>query len=213
ALAEQFPQPEPLPQNQRGVDIAERHRLTPTGFRQPDGNQIRGIGSGRRAVLEGPLGGPTPATSLPDTALESRGHFRLAHSSGESLPVGRGEMGKVSQVGDDLLPRTGAGADVLDQLPVTVGLAALLDDRAAEKHGCHPSCEYWLKTIMAKASELINRSNTICHYKCFSGFSEPNCNGCNDGDSKMVELLHLFAENGLTAFSHRGTSKKPPFMA
>src|ERR1035441_2339145 len=50
---------------------------------------------------------------------------------------------------------------------------------------------------MAKASELINRSNTICHYKRFSGFSEPNCNGCNAGDSKMVELLHLFAESGL----------------
>src|SRR5271157_1705770 len=51
---------------------------------------------------------------------------------------------------------------------------------------------------MPKASELINRSNTICHYKRFSEFSEPNCNGCNDGDSKMVELLHLFAENRLT---------------
>ena len=50
---------------------------------------------------------------------------------------------------------------------------------------------------MPKASELINRSNTICHYKRFSGFSEPNCNGCNDGYSKMVELLHLFAENRL----------------
>src|SRR5271157_1243132 len=50
---------------------------------------------------------------------------------------------------------------------------------------------------MPKASELINRSNTICHYKRFSEFSEPNCNGCNDGDSKMVELLHLFAENRL----------------
>src|ERR1019366_3105426 len=85
----------------------------------------------RKRTPSGPRGstwGPTPATSLPDTALESRGHFRLAPSSGESLPVGRGEMGKVSQVGDDLLPRTGAGADVLDQLPVTVGPAALLDD-------------------------------------------------------------------------------------
>src|ERR1017187_1346671 len=50
---------------------------------------------------------------------------------------------------------------------------------------------------MPKASELINRSNTICHYKRFSGFSEPNCNGCHDGYSKMVELLHLFAENRL----------------
>src|ERR1039457_4177059 len=52
---------------------------------------------------------------------------------------------------------------------------------------------------MPKASELINRSNTICHYKRFSGFSEPNCNGCNDGYSKMVELLHLFPESRLTA--------------
>src|SRR5271157_288361 len=56
---------------------------------------------------------------------------------------------------------------------------------------------------MPKASELINRSNTICHYKRFSEFSEPNCNGCNDGDSKMVELLHLFAENRLTPRSDK----------
>jgi hypothetical protein len=35
-------------------------------------------------------------------------------------------MGKVSQVGDDLLPGTGVGAKVLDQLPVAVGLATLL---------------------------------------------------------------------------------------
>jgi hypothetical protein len=54
---------------------------------------------------------------------------------------------------------------------------------------------------MAKASELINRSNTICHYKRFSGFSKANCNACNVGAFKMVELLHLFAENGLRAFS------------
>ena len=51
---------------------------------------------------------------------------------------------------------------------------------------------------MEEASESINRSNTICHYTGFSGFSEPNCNGCNVGDPKMVELLHLCAENGLT---------------
>src|ERR1019366_9398322 len=56
---------------------------------------------------------------------------------------------------------------------------------------------------MAKESELINRSNTICHYKRFSGFLEPNCNGCNAGDSKMVEILHLFAESGLTAVVNR----------
>jgi hypothetical protein len=67
------------------------------------------------------------------------------------------KLGQVSQVGDDLLPRTGAGADVLDQLPVTVGLAALLDDRATEKHGCHPSCESWLKTIMTKANRSIGQ--------------------------------------------------------
>src|SRR5664279_2950499 len=83
--------------------------------------------------------GPALATSLPDTALESCRHFRLAHASSESLPVRCGEIGKVSQVGDDLLARTVAGANVLDQLPITVGPAALLDDRAAEKHGCHPS--------------------------------------------------------------------------
>ena len=50
---------------------------------------------------------------------------------------------------------------------------------------------------MTEASELINRSNTICHYTRFPGFSDPNCNGCNGHDPKMVELLHLFAENGL----------------
>jgi hypothetical protein len=50
---------------------------------------------------------------------------------------------------------------------------------------------------MAKASEWINRPNTICHYKRFSGFSKANCNACNVGAFKMVELLHLFAENGL----------------
>src|SRR5664280_216742 len=89
----------------------------------------------------GPLGGTALATSLPDPALESRGHFRLAHASRESLPIRCGEIGKVSQVGDDLLARTVAGANVLDKLPITVGLATLLDDRAAEKHGCHPSCD------------------------------------------------------------------------
>jgi hypothetical protein len=51
---------------------------------------------------------------------------------------------------------------------------------------------------MAEASEMFNRSNTICHYKRFSGFSESNCNGCNVEDSKMVELLHLLAENRLS---------------
>jgi len=50
---------------------------------------------------------------------------------------------------------------------------------------------------MAEALELINGSKTICHYTRFSGFSEPNCNGCNVGNPKMVELLHLFAENRL----------------
>ena len=52
---------------------------------------------------------------------------------------------------------------------------------------------------MACASEWINGSNTICHYTRFSGFSEPNCNGCNVGYPEMVELLHQFAENGLVA--------------
>jgi hypothetical protein len=42
-----------------------------------------------------------------------------------ACPVGSGEIGKVSQVGDDLLPRTVAGTNVLDQLPVAVGFAAL----------------------------------------------------------------------------------------
>jgi hypothetical protein len=73
--------------------------------------------------------------------LESGGHFRLAHAPGESLPVGCGEIGKVSQVGDDLLPGTCVGAKVLDKLPVAVGLATLFDDRTAEEHGCHPSCD------------------------------------------------------------------------
>src|ERR1035438_1959957 len=63
------------------------------------------------------------------------------YASRESLPIRCGEIGKVSQVGDDLLPRTCVGANVLDQFPVSVGLATLLDDRAAEKHGCHPSCD------------------------------------------------------------------------
>src|ERR1022692_3368978 len=58
-----------------------------------------------------------------------------------TFPICCGEIGKVSQVGDDLLPRTCVGANVLDQFPVSVGLATLLDDRAAEKHGCHPSCD------------------------------------------------------------------------
>jgi len=53
---------------------------------------------------------------------------------------------------------------------------------------------------MAEASEWINTSDTICHYKRFFGFSQPNYNGCHAGDSKMVELLHLFAENRLIHF-------------
>ena len=53
---------------------------------------------------------------------------------------------------------------------------------------------------MAEVSEEINRSNTICHYTGFYGFSKPNCNGCNVGDPKMVELLHLCAENGLMSY-------------
>src|ERR1039457_6872963 len=52
-----------------------------------------------------PLGGTAPATALPDPAFESGGHFRLAHSSGGSLPVGCGGIGKGSQVGGGLLPR------------------------------------------------------------------------------------------------------------
>src|ERR1039457_118422 len=50
---------------------------------------------------------------------------------------------------------------------------------------------------MPEATGSINRSNTICHYTRFFRFLESNCNGCNVGDPKMVELLHLFAENGL----------------
>src|ERR1035441_7161646 len=73
--------------------------------------------------------------------------WRAAAISGSPMRPARacqsagGEIGKVSQVGDDLLPRTCVGANVLDQFPVSVGLATLLDDRAAEKHGCHPSCD------------------------------------------------------------------------
>src|ERR1035437_4087421 len=54
---------------------------------------------------------------------------------------------------------------------------------------------------MPEATGSINRSNTICHYTRFFRFLESNCNGCNVGDPKMVELelLHLFAENGLVA--------------
>src|ERR1051326_9200267 len=50
---------------------------------------------------------------------------------------------------------------------------------------------------MTEEPGLINRSNTICHYTHFPGFSDPNCNRCNSHEPKMVELLHLFAENGL----------------
>src|ERR1035438_3612584 len=57
---------------------------------------------------------------------------------GHPLPVRCGEVGKGSQVGDDLLPGTGVGANVLDKLPVAVGLATLFDDRTAEKHGLSP---------------------------------------------------------------------------
>src|ERR1039458_8096860 len=52
---------------------------------------------------------------------------------------------------------------------------------------------------MPEATGSINRSNTICHYTRFFRFLESNCNGSNVGDPKMVELLHLFAENGLTS--------------
>src|ERR1035437_3569774 len=51
---------------------------------------------------------------------------------------------------------------------------------------------------MPEATGSINRSNTICHYTRFFRFLESNCNGCNVGDPKMVELLHLFAEDGLS---------------
>src|ERR1017187_2832644 len=58
---------------------------------------------------------------------------------------------------------------------------------------------------MPEATGYINRSNTICHYTRFFRFLESNCNGCNVGDPKMVELLHLFAENGL----RQGRRQKP----
>src|ERR1035441_4961705 len=45
----------------------------------------------------------------------------------------------------------------------------------------------------------MNGSDTISHYTRFLGFWEPNCNCCRVGVSKMAELLHLFAENGLVA--------------
>ena len=51
---------------------------------------------------------------------------------------------------------------------------------------------------MTEASEWIKRSNTICHYTRFWRFSKANCNGYRAGLPKMGDLLHLFAENGLT---------------
>ena len=42
--------------------------------------------------------------------------------------------------------------NVLDKFPVAVGFATLLDDRTAEKHGCHPSCEWQLRRIMTEVS-------------------------------------------------------------
>src|ERR1039457_3361413 len=50
---------------------------------------------------------------------------------------------------------------------------------------------------MTEVSDSINSLDTICHYKRFSGFLEPNCNGCRVGFYQMVDLLRLFAENGL----------------
>jgi len=50
---------------------------------------------------------------------------------------------------------------------------------------------------MTEVSEEINRSNTICHYKRFSGFLRANCNACRVEFPKMVDLLRLFAEYGL----------------
>src|SRR5664279_2451567 len=50
---------------------------------------------------------------------------------------------------------------------------------------------------MTEVPEYINGSDTICHYTRFLGFWEPNCNCCRVGVSKMAELLHLFAEDGL----------------
>src|ERR1035441_8994100 len=52
---------------------------------------------------------------------------------------------------------------------------------------------------MAEVSEEINRSNTICHYKRFPGFLRANCNACRVGFPKLVDLLRLFAEYGLTS--------------
>ena len=40
---------------------------------------------------------------------------------------------------------------------------------------------------MTEVLVSIKRSNTICHYTHFSGFSESNCNGCHVGCPKMVE--------------------------
>jgi len=51
---------------------------------------------------------------------------------------------------------------------------------------------------MTEVSEEINRSDTICHYKRFYGFLRANCNACRGGFPKMVDLLRLFAEYGLT---------------
>src|ERR1039458_5757860 len=52
----------------------------------------------------------------------------------------------------------------------------------------------------------MNRSIKICQCTHFFRFLESNCNGCNVGDPKMVELLHLFAENGLAAQRQHGTA-------
>jgi hypothetical protein len=55
---------------------------------------------------------------------------------------------------------------------------------------------------MTEVSEEINRSDTICHYKRFYGFLRANCNAYRVGFPKMVDLLRLFAEYGLTALAH-----------
>src|ERR1035437_9960684 len=53
----------------------------------------------------------------------------------------------------------------------------------------------------------------MCPYTRFFRLLESNCNGCNVGDPKMVELLHLFAENGLSSSASAPEPKGTPVAA
>lgn len=49
---------------------------------------------------------------------------------------------------------------------------------------------------MTEVSEEINKANTICHYRRFSGSWRANSNRGNAEDSKIVDFPRMFAENG-----------------